>query len=193
MVLPFAAAILLALLLFPTARMRNWGLIQAHQAIYSAIETGDLPLEQAEQATVLLTNSLDREPDRAQLYSTRASLYAWQGDQEAALADLEQRVDLDLRDPYGTYAPFLVWQAQLNGEPVPDNVKSLQHVYDQWSTRFEKRAEFHVLMAIVMEQANDDGMQAAQRLEYGLEQGAEPRALLEAYLQRLDDGGLPAS
>ena len=71
--------------------------------------------------------------------------------------------------------------------------KRLRCAAGQWSSRFKKRAEFHVQLATVMEQANNDGVQAAQRLEYGLEQGAEPRVLLETFLRRLGDGGSPAS
>ena len=185
LLIPFAILIIVALLLFPVARDRNLGLVQAHKAIYTVIESGELPVEQAARATTFLTGSLDHEPARAQLYGTRASLYAWQGDQEAALADLERRVDLDLRDPYGAYAPFLAWKGQVDDEPLPDQAHQLEQVYHQWSTRFKQRAEFHVLYAMAMERVDGDPGRAIARIQLGLEEGAQPRALLEAYLQQL--------
>ena len=186
LLIPFGILLTLLLLLFPVARDRNRGLIEAHKAIYTVIESGQLPAEQAARATTLLTGSLDHEPERAQLYGTRASLYAWQGDQEAALVDLERRVDLDLREPYATYAPYLAWKAQVDDEPLPDQGRQLEQVYKPWSNRFKQRAEFHVLYAMAMEGVDGDPARAINRIKMGLEEGAQPRALLETYLQQLE-------
>ncbi|NCF68083.1 MAG: hypothetical protein GWP61_19125 [Chloroflexi bacterium] len=46
--------------------------------------------------------------------------------------------------------PLVAWQAQVNGEPMPSKEESLHGVYQHWSNRFKKRAEFHVLLAMAI-------------------------------------------
>ena len=174
------------LILSPTSRSRNLGLIQAHKAIYQARDSGDLPLNQANQAIEALSNALDRDPDQAQLLGTRASLYAWQGNYNQALADLKARVRIDAIRPLATYAPYLAWKALLvSGDPV-DQAQDLLTVYSHWLNRFPDRAESYILVKAVQQIIPDDQAPAAEWLERGIAKQAKPIGLLKAYQEQLN-------
>jgi hypothetical protein len=102
---------------------------------------------------------------------------AWEEQPQAAFDALAQRVAIDARRP-SAYAPFLVWQRDLAGEPPEGEWPALLRIYSRWQTRFPERAEHHVLMALAHERGLLDD-QAATILDSALTGGALPRSLLE--------------
>ena len=181
-----ALLILVALLIFPSARQRNMSLVMAHKVIYEARTTGELPAGKADAAVSDLNHALVLNPNNPELHGALASLYAWQGAEEASLAALRRRVALDRQDPLGRYAHFLKWRLQLAGEPLPGPSAGMLEIYRPWRIRFPHRAETYVLTALVWQERLGQTDQATSFLQAGLDKGAEPRELLLDYLNKVN-------
>jgi hypothetical protein len=62
---------------------------------------------------------------------------------------------------------------------------ALQKVYEQWTACFPTRAEVFALQAVPLSEYKAAQHGAVTMFSAGLAQGAQPRALLEAYLSQL--------
>jgi putative inorganic carbon (HCO3(-)) transporter len=176
--------ILIPMVISPAAGARNFGLVQAHKAIYEARLTGVIPTATAEEAESMITRALAQNPQQAQLLGIRASLHAWLGNDQQALADLSQRVLLDSNQPLQQYAPFLAWPFLLRGEPVPNSPADLDRIYKPWQNRFPDRAENYVMRALLQEISGAAPDQAAVWLDRGRQADAQPASLLSAASER---------
>jgi tetratricopeptide (TPR) repeat protein len=125
-----------------------------------------------------LERALERNPDNLQAHLLLGSLYAWQGEQSAALGHLQAAVTLDGRTPLARHAPWALWQRKVRREPAGNPWDDLLWVYGHWTTRYPQRAEVYVLPAIVWARQKEDAARAIELLERGIELGAEPAALL---------------
>ncbi len=172
-------ALVFSAALRPAALLTNQALIPAHQTLYAARQLGRLPERPAAQAAAWLPQAIARDPRNAELHAAYGSLLAWEGQPQAALDALAQRVVIDSSRPYA-YAPFLPRQRELAGEPPASEWQALRLIYQQWQTRFPERAENHALVALVHERGLQDG-RAAPILDSAIDAGALPRSLLELY------------
>jgi len=184
-----ALLLLLALLFLPSARQRNVSLVMAHQAIYKARTTGELQADKAKATVSELNHALILDADNPELHGALASLYAWQGAEEASLNALRRRVALDKHDPLSRYAPFLKWRLQLTGEPLPGPSEGMLQIYKPWRNRFPDRAETYALTALVWQESMGNTERASSFLHAGLDKGAEPRELLLEYLNQIKTDG----
>ena len=157
----------LTLATFAGARQRNLALIHAHQALFTARTTGELPASQAETAVTLLTRAIQRDPQNAQLFGAIGSLYAWPGNNAAALEALRQRAALDGADPLSHYIIFESFRYQLQSKVIPDSDDSLKRTYRQWLNRFPNRAETYVLAAPAEIQTTSSSDRAIAVLQSG--------------------------
>lgn len=179
--LPAGGVLLLLLLsvwLLPQARWRNQGLLLGQQAVVAARQSGPLPSTAASAALAALDQAVRRDPEQAQLWGMRGSLYAWLGEPEAAYADLARRVQLDGRQPWPTYAPFLAWSALLAGQDAPDKAEDLLQIYTRWLNRFPQRAETYAMIAVLHQTVRADPAAAQAVLQRGLAANAQPASLL---------------
>ncbi len=179
------AVVWLALALSPGAWPANLGLLRAHQALLAARSTGVANAANLEQARERLLAAEAQTPGNAQVYDTLASLHAWLGDDEAALAALERRLAMDGGDPMARYAPWEPWRRRLLNESPPSAADDLAKVYSQWMVRYPDRAEGYVRVALAWERLRGNPAQAAAVLQDGLARGAQPAGLLNTALARL--------
>lgn len=182
--------LLMSVLLLPAALPRNLGAVAGQRAILTARTGGGagdaLLQEQLQSAAVFTNQALNHEPGNAQSYALLGSLYAWQGDQVAAVAALERRVTLDGRNPMATYAPFETLRRQLVAGEGHNEWDDLIRVYTHWNSRYPDRAEGYVQLAVVWQQHKGNPARATSLIQSGLERGAEPRDLLIYYLEKYE-------
>jgi hypothetical protein len=174
-------AVVLLFLLLPAARARNLALVQAHKTIYQARMVGNVQSVQAARSSRQLTAALDKNAMNSQLLGARGSLYAWLGEEESALLDLEQRVQIDSERPLERYAPFIAWREATMATEKSDPADDLLRVYSQWQHRFPDRADSYILVALTWQVLKNDAAQALRIVEQGVEAGAQPAGLLETY------------
>jgi hypothetical protein len=180
------AAVWLALALSPGIGQTNLGLLRAHQALLAARTSGVVDVEALQQARDQLAAAQLSKPGDPQVYDTLASLHAWLGENDAALAALRQRQVMDGRDPMARYAPWEPWRRRLLGEAGPAPADDLAKVYSQWMVRYPDRAEGYLRVALVWQWLKGNPAQAAAVLQDGLAQGAQPAGLLTGALERLN-------
>jgi putative inorganic carbon (HCO3(-)) transporter len=180
------AVIWLALALSPGIWQTNQGLLHAHQALLTARTTGVADIEALQQARDQLLASAASKPGDPQVYDTLASLQAWLGENDAALATLRQRLAMDSGAPMERYAPWEPWRRRLLAEDGPGAAVDLTKVYSQWMVRYPDRAEGYVRVALLAERWQGDRTRAAAVLQEGLKQGAQPAGLLTAALAQID-------
>lgn len=174
----------LALALSAGLWQTNLGMAASHQALWAA-RSGQPDGARLAQARNLLLAAQAQKPGDAQVYDELASLHAWLGDDEAALAALRQRMAMDGANPLGRYAPWETWRRRLLGQAAPAPADDLAQVYAQWLVRYPDRAEGYVRAALVWEWLKGNRAQAAAVLQDGLNRGAQPAGLLTYALQRL--------
>lgn len=179
------AAAWLALAFSPGIAQTNLGLLRAHQALLAARSTGVVDADAMQQARDRLLAAQAGKPGDPQVYDTLASLHAWLGDDEASLAALGRRVNMDGGDPMGRYAPWEPWRRRLLGEAAPGAAGDLAGVYSQWMVRYPDRAEGYVRVALVADRLQGDRARAAAVLQDGLNRGAQPAGLLASALAQL--------
>jgi len=114
------------------------------------------------------------------------SLYAWHGEDAAALGALARAVAADGEGSVARYAPWLTWQRRLEDSPSPGIWHDLAQVYTQWLRRYPDRAETYARLALIYGQQLRDPTQARAVLLSGQEQGAMPASLLAYYLSHLE-------
>jgi putative inorganic carbon (HCO3(-)) transporter len=178
------------LLLKPESLVMNLGTIQAHQGLYPA-QTGGTPDEaRLEAARGLLLEAQARDPGRLRAYELLGRIYAWQGDEEAALQALSYRVRLDGEDALLRYFPSGSWLRQLqgSGRGEVNDWQDLITVYSQWMYRFPERAYTYAEIGMVWQCALGDPGRAASAVQAGIDKGAVPAGLLERYAGMLEVG-----
>ena len=168
----------------------NRGSIEGHKALLAARTAGANadPAALAEAAGHLargLGSGARSASGSASAYSLLGSLYAWQGDDRAALEAFGQQVALDGQDPLAEYAPFEALRRQIIGQASPDRWAALLGVYGQWMARFPQHAEPYVWAALVHGTYQNDQKGAVATLRSGLQRGAQPTGLLQACLDDL--------
>ena len=162
----------------PATPWLNLGAIRAHKLLVNARATGALESGDLEAALGPLRRAAARDPGNVYLADLLGTLYAWQGDYEAALDALERRVVLEPENPMSRYAPWMPWLRQLQGQEPSSGWDDLLWVYQHWQTRYPDRAEGYVRSAIVWERYKGEPGRARQVLETGLENRAKPQGLL---------------
>ena len=162
----------------PATPWLNLGAIRAHQLLVNARATGAVESGDLEAALGPLRRAAARDPGNVYLADLLGTLYAWQGDYEAALDALERRVVLEPENPMSRYAPWMPWLRQLQGQEPSSGWDDLLWVYQHWQTRYPDRAEGYVRSAIVWERYKGEPGRARQVLETGLENRAKPQGLL---------------
>jgi putative inorganic carbon (HCO3(-)) transporter len=182
----FLAILLLAVaLVAPSKPSLNLGAIRAHKVLIRARATGSLEAGQLEAALSPLRGAEVRDPQNVNLMDLLGSLYAWQGDNEAAVAAFERRVMLEPENPMALYAPWIPWQRRLQGEEPTSGWDDLVWVYAHWQNRYPDRAEGYVRSAILRQRFMGEQAHARQVLSMGLENEARPKGLLTYYLSEL--------
>lgn len=187
--IPVIFLVVISLLLMgrPGLWRRNLGTVQAHKALFTVRTTGSLPAAQAQTAVTHLQQALRDDPDNPQLYGTLGSLYAWQGEDEAAVAALRRRIALDIQNPDGRYLPFARLNYRLQGTNPPLPCDSTLRLYTQWQHRYPDRAEFYLLPALVQQQCGKTLSERKGLLQLGLEKKAQPAGVLVYALANLDE------
>lgn len=188
-VLPLASLGILLLavaLAAPATPLLNLGAIRAHKLLVNARATGTVASADLETALGLLRRAEARDPGNVYLPDLLGSLYAWQGDYEAALDALARRVMLEPENSVARYAPWLPWLRQLQGQEPGSRWEDLLWVYGNWQSRYPDRAEGYVRSAVVWERFKGEPERARQLLETGLESMAKPEGLLTYYRSRLE-------
>ena len=178
--------LLLSAITFPAAPYLNLGAIRAHRALLAARTTGSPQKDVLQAAVGPLHQALARDPDNVYACDLLGSLYAWQGDCDAAIEAFVRRVELDGQDPVARYAPFEALRRRIQGEAGHDRWDDVLRVYSQWMARFPDRAETYVQAAIVWHRYRGDRTRAAAVLRSGLDHGAQPRGLLSCYLSQIE-------
>jgi hypothetical protein len=184
----FLILLLLSPLMAPAAPYLNLGAIRAHKALLAARASGPPRSDILQTAVGPLRRALVRDPDNAHAYELLGSIYAWQGDYDAALKAFGHRVRLDGQDPIARYAPFETLRRRIQGEAGHDNWDDTLQVYSQWMTRFPDRAETYVQIALVWDRCKSNPDHAIAVLRSGLDNGARPRGLLYYYLSQIERG-----
>jgi O-antigen ligase len=184
--LGLAAILILGVLILPGLTVRNLGSVVAHKALASAQAGGQVDTAQMAQAVGLLERGLQWKPDHSQSYRTLGRLHSWLGNQEQAIQALERSVDLDSKRPMARYGPWVLWLRALTGAEPVDPWDDLLLIYRYWNARYPDRAEGYVLRALVWDRHKGDSARARQMLVSGLEEGAEPEALLRYCLSQSD-------
>lgn len=178
---PLAASGILLLavaLVEPATPWLNLGAIRAHKLLVNARATGAVGSGDLEAALGPLRRATALDPANVYLTDLLGSLYAWQGDYEAALDALQQRVVAEPENPMARYAPWMPWLRHLQGQEPSSGWDDLLWVYRHWQTRYPDRAEGYVRSAIVWERYKAEPGRARQVLETGLENRAKPQGLL---------------
>jgi putative inorganic carbon (HCO3(-)) transporter len=186
---PLASLVILLLavaLAAPATPWLNLGAIRAHQLLVNARATGSVSSEDLDAALGPLRRAATRDQANVYLSDLLGSLFAWQGDYEAALGALQRRVMLEPENPMARYAPWIPWQRQLQGQGPGSRWDDLLWVYQNWQTRYPDRAEGYVRSAIVWQEYKGDPGHAQQVLEMGLKNGAKPQGLLTYYRSQLE-------
>ena len=165
----------------------NLGLVNAHQALLSARTTGSPDTGRLQGARDRLLAANADIPGNPQIYDELASLDAWLGDEEAALAALRQRLTMEGGDPMARYAPWEPWRRQLLDAETPKAADDLLRIYSQWMVRYPDRAEGYVRVALVWDRLAGNRTQAVAVLHDGLTKGAQPAGLLNAALAQLGE------
>jgi tetratricopeptide (TPR) repeat protein len=179
--------LLLALALAaPATPWLNLGAIRAHKLLVEARATGSVGKGDLEVALGPLRRAAARDPGNVYLTDLLGSLYAWQGDNEAALDALERRVMLDPENSMARYATWIPWLRQLQGQEPSAGWDDLLWIYQNWQNRYPDRAEGYVRSAIVWERYKAQPERARQVLETGLENRAKPQGLLNYYRSQLE-------
>lgn len=169
------------LLVNPRPLWSNLAAIQAHRALYRARTTGELPSAQAQAVVQSVHDALARAPDDPHFHMLLGGLYAWQGKYGDAIAALERRVQLDGPDALADRVPYVTWQRQLRNAPPPAPWRSTIELYTHWLTRFPRRAEPYLLVAIARRRQGRPEVGEAI-VASGIEREAEPSGLLAHYL-----------
>lgn len=175
----------LGLVVSPASAALNLGAIRAHRLLFQARQVGSLPTAGVPAAIGPLDYAARRNPVGSRPNELLGSLYAWQGDEEAALDALEQAVAADGLATITRYAPWLHWKNRLEGSPSPDIWQALIQVYSQWMVRYPERAETYVRLAVVYDTYLGQAAQARAVLLAGQGVAANPAALLSYYLSCL--------
>jgi putative inorganic carbon (HCO3(-)) transporter len=178
----------LALALLPAVRELNLGALQGRRAVIAARAGGSPAEADLGSAAGRLARALPALPDDPHIPSLLGSVFAWQGDYQAALDAFARQVAVDGRDPMRRYAPFEAWRRELAGEPAGDPWQDLLRVYGQWMARFPSRAEPYVWAAIVRRRYQGNPRGAVAVLRAGLDHGAQPRGLLTYSLSQVEQG-----
>jgi hypothetical protein len=163
----------------------NIGSLQAHRALLVAESGGPIPAANLASARDWLQRAVALDAGRPFAFDLLARVDAWLGSPAPSIDALRARVALDAREPICTYYPSECLLRQIQGRPSPSAAVDLQQVYGQWIARFPTRAESYALLAILLNEDQADRHGGAAALDAGLAQGAQPRALLEAYLSQL--------
>jgi hypothetical protein len=97
---------------------------------------------------------------------------------------------LDGEDALGRYFPSGDWLRQLQGfAPAPEqDWRDLVMIYGYWRDRFPERAYTYAELGMAYQCYLDDPAQAASAVRAGIEKGAVPVGLLEAYAGKLEEG-----
>jgi len=185
---PFAISLVLlipGLALPPRSLQVNTAVSGAHRALMAA-EAGSVngalaPGSLAGQLTALRT----AQPDNPHLPGLCGQLWAWAGDQQRALEAFRVRVAVDSVAPLERYAPYEAWLRSLTGKPPGDALGELAHVYAQWVTRYQVRAENYVLLALLRAEGQGSLAEARRVLSTGLAREAQPSDLLTYALQEI--------
>jgi hypothetical protein len=177
--------LLISAIAFPAVAMTNLGLVRAHQGILGARTGGGLSERTLHESARALEGALARGPDDPSTLHALGAVYAWLGENDAALSALERAVALDSRDPIGRYAPCERWRRRVLGGPEGDRSEDLSRAYGQWMARYPDRAEGYVRGALAAESGGAAPAKARAIVNRGLEAGAEPEELLRHYDARL--------
>ena len=180
------ALLALGLLISPSGAALNLGAVRAHQVLVQARQTGSLPAADPRAVLAPLERVVRPEPPLAAPYRLLGSLYAWQGEPDAAIGALDRAVTLDGEGSIARYAPWLPWQRGLQGADPPGRWQDLIFIYTQWMQRYPDRSETYVQLALIYDRHLGDPDRARAVLRSGLEQGAAPAGLLARYLARLE-------
>lgn len=143
------------------------------------------PGEVLQAAEANLRRALRWDPNNSHAYHILGRLYGWLGEYERSIQAFSRGVELDGEDPVGRYAPSESCLRRIRGEMNHDRWDDAIRVYSQWMTRFPKRAESYVQIAIVWDQHKHDPARALAVLHSGSEK-AEPCGLLEYYRSRIE-------
>lgn len=160
----------------------NLGSLELHRAVYQARESQMAAPGALMSGAALLENAVGSNRENPQIYGDLGSAYAWQGQDERALAVLETRVTLDARDPLGRYAPGEALRRQVLVGPSAAHWDDLLAIYQKWITRYPRRAEDYALAAIVLYRHKQNRIEAARVLCQGLQEDGQPGRLLSYFL-----------
>jgi hypothetical protein len=128
-------------------------------------------------ARAALAEANAADPGNSGAWFVRGMVHARLDEQAEAIGAFRQGVLVDRQAPLRRYA---LGDALFGSEPA-SGWSSLRQVYERWTIRYPKRAEWYVTLAVVLEEGFNDWSAALALVERGLALGAEPRALLEAY------------
>ena len=185
--LALMCAITAGILIFnPAAIYSNRGSLLAHQFLYQPNQASNLSVEKAQAAREDLAKAIALAPDESHLYQILGRLDGWLGNDQSALLQLSKAVALDGKDPYWVYfPPKSILQRMQQGNNPATNWEDLLDVYTHWVDRFPRRAEGYLLCSILTAQQENDPKSAETYITRGLDQQAEPRRLLQYYLESL--------
>jgi len=168
----------------------NLAAVRAHPALLAARGAGSTPATALRPVVDELERVAAVRPDNAHLARLQGEALGWLGDYAGGVAALGRVVELDGRDPLGSYAPFEALRRLVAAEPARDRWEDLLWVYGHWVSRFPQRAEAYICTALV-HASRGNVARAAAVLRSGLSNGAQPRGLLQYSLERLPSATAP--
>ena len=181
------AGLVVSLLLRPAVPFMNLAVLKAQMVLYSANQSDIVPVASWQNVRANLRRALSMEPDNTQAYELLGEIEAWSGHEPQALEAFARRVTLDGGDPLAQYFPpeslLRVFQGQrISQAQAADD---LIRFYSNLAVRYPQRAEHYQRLSLAWQMLKGDAKLAAQVLEQGLENQAEPRQLLEYALKQL--------
>ncbi|MHB0868235.1 MAG: O-antigen ligase family protein [Chloroflexota bacterium] len=181
-----AAVLVAAVLVRPGPAFLDAGAAVAHRVVLEARQGAPPDVDGLRRALFLLEGSLTTEGRNPRAHYLIGSLRALDGDYVAAAGAIERAVDLEDSGTVGRYLPADSLRRQISGSGPAEVWGDLLRANSQWVTRYPGRAELYAQAAAVWYRQRGDAARAAAALRSGLAAGAEPRGLLESYLEQVE-------
>ena len=182
-----AGGLLASMMLAPAALPMNLATLQAHPILFRGDSADASSATRMGTAHASLLQALSIDEGNSQAYELLGEIAAWNGDVQQALEAFNHRVTLDMQDPLAQYFPSEYLLRRIQGTDLSPTLacQDLVQTYSNWMVRYPQRAENYVLLSLTQQSCQAGASQASQVLKLGLQNGAEPRSLLEYALQVL--------
>lgn len=179
-------AIAVSVLVAPGLLARNVAVLRAHRVLHQAEGSSSSELDNLASVRAQLEGISRGPQSNSHVFNLLGRSEAWLQDYQQAVLAFRQEVILDKADPLGRYAPNESLRARLVGEPPMDSADALLKVYSAWMTRFPRRAEAYLRVALVWAELKGDRDRALAIAQQGIEAGAVPFGLLQHYRATLE-------